>query len=80
VKKKDGILRPCIDYRKLNAMIIKNKYPLTKIEDLFDQLKGAIVFAKINLRSGYFQLRFRDEAIPKVWNSIETLQDPSEMG
>ena len=49
VKKKDGTLRLCVDYRQLNKMIVKNKYPLPKIDDLFDQLKGASVFSKIDL-------------------------------
>ena len=53
VKKKDGKLRLCDDYRQLNKMTVKNKYPLPRIDDLFDQLKGASVFSKINLRSGY---------------------------
>jgi hypothetical protein len=53
VKKKDGTLRLCIDYRQLNKMTIKNKYPLPRIDDLFDQLKEACVFLKIDLRSGY---------------------------
>ena len=52
MKKKDGTLRMCIDYRKINKVTVKNKYPLPRIEDLFDQLKGASVFSKINLRSG----------------------------
>ena len=54
VKKKDGTLRMCIDYRKINKVTVKNKYPLPGIEDLFDQLKGAGVFSKIDLRSGYY--------------------------
>ncbi|KAA3466728.1 hypothetical protein EPI10_001800 [Gossypium australe] len=54
IKKKDGSLRLCIDYRHLNKVTIKNKYPLPRIDDLFDQLKGANVFSKIDLRSGYY--------------------------
>ena len=53
VRKKDGSMRLCVDYRALNEVTIKNKYPLPRIEDLFDQLRGAKVFSKINLRSGY---------------------------
>ena len=53
VKKKDGTLRMCVDYRELNKVTVKNKYPLPRIDDLFDQLKGASVFSKIDLRSGY---------------------------
>ena len=65
VKKKDGSLRLCIDYRLLNQVTIKNKYPLPRIDDLFDQLKTAGVFSKIDLRSGYHQLRIRGEDISK---------------
>jgi hypothetical protein len=53
VEKKDGTQRICVDYRSLNEVIIKNKYPLARIEDLFDQMKGASVFSKIDLRLGY---------------------------
>src|SRR5207244_11951293 len=66
VKKKDGSLRMCIDYRSLNAVTIKNKYPLPRIEDLFDQLKGAKFFSKIDLRSGYYQLKIRPQDTPKA--------------
>jgi hypothetical protein len=66
VKKKDGTLRLCIDYRKLNKMTIKNKYPLPRIDDLFDQLRGAIVFSKIEFRYWYHQVRIKDEDIHKT--------------
>ncbi|GJY17023.1 putative reverse transcriptase domain-containing protein [Tanacetum coccineum] len=66
VKNKDGSLRMCIDYRKLNKLTIKNRYPLLRIDDLFDQLQGSSVYLKIDLRSGYHQLRVRDEDIPKI--------------
>ncbi|XP_062028654.1 uncharacterized protein LOC133744583 [Rosa rugosa] len=65
-KKKDGSLRLCVDYRQLNKVTIKNRYPLPRIDDLFDQLKKATVFSKIDLRSGYHQLRVKDEDIPKT--------------
>ncbi|KAA3466315.1 DNA/RNA polymerases superfamily protein [Gossypium australe] len=65
LKKKDGMMRMCIDYRQLNKVMIKNKYPLPRIDDLFDQLKGATVFLKIDLRSGYYQLRMKDLDVPK---------------
>ena len=66
VKKKDDTLRLCIDYRKLNRVIVKNKYPLPRIDDLFDQLKGVKYFSKIDLRARYHQLRVREEDVPKT--------------
>ncbi|KAH0773395.1 hypothetical protein KY290_010532 [Solanum tuberosum] len=66
VRKKDGSLRMCIDYHQLNKMTIKNKYPLPRIDDLFDQLEGASYFSTIDLRSGYHQLRVREVDIPKT--------------
>ncbi|KAL5538563.1 hypothetical protein UlMin_044881 [Ulmus minor] len=66
VKKKDGTMRMCIDYRELNKVTIKNKYLLPRIDDLFDQLQGAAVFSKIDLRSGYHQLSVREKDIPKT--------------
>nr|GFB06953.1 putative reverse transcriptase domain-containing protein [Tanacetum cinerariifolium] len=66
VKKKDGSLWMCIDYRELNKLTVKNQYPLLRIDDLFDQLQGSSVYSKINLRSGYQQLRVHNEDIPKT--------------
>ena len=66
VRMKDGTMRLCIDYRMLNKVTIKNWYPLPRIDDLFDQMNGASVFSKIDLRSGYHQLRIKDEDINKT--------------
>ena len=66
VKKKDGLMRMCIDYRELNKVTIKNKCPLPMIDDLFDQLKDETVFSKIDLQSGYYQLKVRERDIPKT--------------
>nr|GFC60424.1 hypothetical protein [Tanacetum cinerariifolium] len=64
VKKKDGSFRMCIDYRKLNKLIFKNRYPLLRIDYLFDQLQGSSMYSKIDLRSGYHQLSIKEEDIP----------------
>ena len=66
VDKKDGSLRMCVDYRQLNEVTVKNKYPLPRIDDLFDQLSGAKVFSKIDLRTRYHQLKIKKEDIPKT--------------
>nr|GEW45928.1 putative reverse transcriptase domain-containing protein [Tanacetum cinerariifolium] len=65
VKKRDGSFRMCVDYRELNKLTVKNRYPLLRIDDLFDQLQGSSVYSKIELRSGYHQLRVREEDVPK---------------
>jgi hypothetical protein len=66
VPKKNDTQRMCVDYRALNAVIVKNKYPLPRIDNLFDQLRGACIFSKIDLWSGYHQLKIRESDIPKM--------------
>ena len=66
VKKKNGTLRMCIDFRQMSKVTIKNKYPLPRSNDLFDQLKGERIFSKIHLRSGYHQVRIKEEDINKI--------------
>ena len=66
VKKKDGSMRLCVNYRQLNKVTIKNKYPLPRIDDLMDQLVDAHVFSKIDLRPGYHQIKVKDEDIQKT--------------
>jgi hypothetical protein len=66
VEKKDGTQWMCMDYQSLNEVTVKNKYPLAWIEDLFDHMKGASVFSKIDLRLGYHQLKIRESDIPKT--------------
>jgi hypothetical protein len=66
IRKKDGSWRLCIDYHQLNKETIKNQYLLPRIDDLFDQMKGTMVFSKIDLRSGYHQLQIKEDDIPKT--------------
>lgn len=66
VKKKDGTWRMCVDYRHLNSNIVKNKYPISIIEDLLDEIFGAQVFSKIDLRLGYYQIRMKEVDIEKI--------------
>ena len=66
VKKREGSLRLCIDYRQLNRVTIRNQYPLLRIDELFDQLQGSRVYSKIDLRSGYHQLRVQESDVPKT--------------
>ena len=66
VKKEDGSMQLCIDYRELNRIIVRKKYPLPRIDDLFDQLQGAQVFSKIDLRSSYHQLKIEPGDVPKI--------------
>nr|GEY40203.1 putative reverse transcriptase domain-containing protein [Tanacetum cinerariifolium]GEY56686.1 putative reverse transcriptase domain-containing protein [Tanacetum cinerariifolium] len=79
VKKKDRSSRMCIDYRELNKLTVKNRYPLPRIDDLFDQLQGLSIYSKIDLRSGYHQLRVRDEDIPKTAFKTRHLIDSQEL-
>jgi hypothetical protein len=78
VKKKDGSMRLCVDYRQLNKVTIKNRYPLPRIDDLMDQLVGAEVFSKIDLRLGYHQIRVKAEDISKTrgGQNIQTHPNP----
>ena len=66
MKKKDESLRLCIDYRQLNRVTIRNQYPLPTIDELFDKLQGSRVYSKIDLRSGYHQLRVQESDVPKI--------------
>ena len=66
VKKEDGSFRRCVDYHELNKLAVKNRYPLPRIDDLFDQMQGSRFFSKIDLRSGYQQLRVYEEDISKT--------------
>ena len=73
----DGSQRMCVDYRSLNDVTIKNKYPLPRIEDFFHQMRGASVFSKIDLRSGYHQMKIRPSDIPKTAFSTQYLSSLS---
>ncbi|KAL8091863.1 hypothetical protein AgCh_034213 [Apium graveolens] len=73
--KKDGSMRLCIDYRELNRLTIKNRYPLPRIDDLFDQLKGVVHFSKIDLRTGYHQLKIKPEDIRRLFFALEILRN-----
>ena len=66
IRKKDNMLRMCIDYRALNQITIKNRYPLPRIDDLLDQISGSVIFTKIDLRTGYYQIRVKAEDVPKT--------------
>ena len=65
-EEEDGSLQLCMDYKELNRVTVKNKYPLPRIDDLFDQLAGAIIFSKIDLSSGYHQLKIKQDDVPKT--------------
>ena len=70
VNKPDGSLRLCIDYRKLNEVTIKNRYPLPRIDDMFDQLSGAKVFSQLDLATGFHQLRVADDSVPLTLSAL----------